>query len=110
MSNQVIEGFRLSPQQEHLWRLEQAAHHSPYRAQCAVRIEGRLDAGKLRAAIEDVVRRHEILRTTFPRPVSMMTSLQTVGETAGFSFQHGELNEQTHAIDKLYEEFGCEPF
>ena len=108
MSNQVIEGFRLSPQQEHLWRLEQGAHQSPYRAQCAVRITGRLDAEKLRAAIEDVVRRHEILRTTFPRPVSMMTSLQTVSEAAGFSFQRGDLSgldDQT-----LYEEFGREPF
>ena len=115
MSNQVIEGFRLSPQQEHLWRLEQAAHQSPYRAQCAVRIEGRLDAGELRAAIEDVVRRHEILRTTFTRPVSMMTSLQTVGEVAGFSFERGDLSalegeEKTRAVEQRYEEFGLEPF
>ncbi|HYV13037.1 MAG TPA: amino acid adenylation domain-containing protein [Pyrinomonadaceae bacterium] len=115
MSNQVIEGFRLSPQQEHVWRLEQAAHPSPYRAQCAVRIEGQLNAGELRAAIEDVVRRHEILRTTFTRPVSMMTSLQTVGEVAGFSFQRGDLSgledeEKTRAVERLYEEFGLEPF
>src|SRR5689334_3090091 len=111
MSNQVIEGFRLSPQQEHLWRLEQSAHESPYRAQCAVRIEGRLDIAQLKAAIEDVVRRHEILRTTFTRPVSMMTSLQTVGEVAGFSFDHGDLSGlEDEEIERLYEEFGLEPF
>ena len=115
MLKQVIEGFRLSPQQEHLWRLEQAASWSPYRVQGAVRIEGLLDFEELKGAIKDVVRLNEILRTTFPRPAGMTTSLQTVSETIDFSFQCGDLSglqgeEQMQAVDSLYEEFGLEPF
>ena len=115
MSKQVIEGFRLSPQQEHLWRLEQAARRSPYRAQGAVRVCGWLDAEELRAVVEDVVRQHEILRTTFPRPAGMTTSLQTVSEAADFCLHYGDLSgldgeEKTRAVERLYEEFGLEPF
>src|SRR5262245_52947537 len=61
----TIAGFRLSPQQEHLWLLQRSAALSPYRSQCVILIEGRLDERRLTEAIEDVIRRHEILRTTF---------------------------------------------
>jgi amino acid adenylation domain-containing protein len=38
-----------------------------YHAQVAVRFEGRLDAAALERSLSELVRRHEILRTTFPR-------------------------------------------
>lgn len=56
------EFFRLSPQQERLWLLQD---QQTYRAHASLLLEGPLDQEKLRKTIETVVRRHEILRTTF---------------------------------------------
>ena len=60
----MTEGFRLSPQQRHLWSLQQTDHAHAYRAQCTVRIEGPLDLQALEAALRGVFARHEIFRTT----------------------------------------------
>ncbi|HEY9300096.1 MAG TPA: condensation domain-containing protein, partial [Phormidium sp.] len=62
---QTITGFRLSPQQKYLWSLLQ---ESPaYRAQCSLLIEGNLNQKTLKEALQAVINRHEILRTTFHR-------------------------------------------
>ena len=64
----------LSFAQQRLWFLDQfdgagAAYHLP----AALRLRGPLDIRALKASLEKIVRRHEILRTTFPirngRPV-----------------------------------------
>ncbi|MBT2894778.1 condensation domain-containing protein, partial [Streptomyces sp. McG2] len=57
----------VSHAQRGLWflhRLEETGH--AYHVPLAVRLEGPLDTGALRAAARDVQQRHEILRTTFP--------------------------------------------
>ena len=64
-SREATEGFRLSPQQRHLWRLHQADGGQAYVAQCAVRIEGPWRQETLRAALKDVIQKHEILRTRY---------------------------------------------
>ena len=61
---QVTQGFRLSPQQERIWRLE-TIHPNRYRARCATLITGNLDIERLQKAASDVVARQEILRTSF---------------------------------------------
>src|SRR4051812_17933397 len=63
------EGFRLSPQQRLLWRLNGEAR--AFRVECAVRIDGPLDLAALQAAVRAVVARHEILRTVYPCPPGM---------------------------------------
>ncbi|HEX5717351.1 MAG TPA: AMP-binding protein, partial [Thermoanaerobaculia bacterium] len=72
-------GFPLSPQQRRLWALHQADPAAPWRAQMMVRLNGDLDAARLRAAIGGVVARYEVLRTSFPCPPGMKEPIQVVG-------------------------------
>src|SRR6266403_2560497 len=76
MTEQVIEGYRLSPQQTHIWFLERES--SVYRVQCAVSITGDLDSVRLASALEKVVRRYEILRTSFQYVPGLDVPLQVV--------------------------------
>lgn len=63
--------------QQRLWFLEQLAPHtSTYNIPDAMRIQGALDVEALRKALEVIVGRHEVLRTTFAevdgRPVPVL--------------------------------------
>ncbi|MFE3960143.1 amino acid adenylation domain-containing protein [Nocardia sp. NPDC059091] len=58
----------LSPAQQRMWLLNQIDPASTaYNIPLAVRLSGVLDTHALQAAITDVVARHEILRTVYPR-------------------------------------------
>ena len=72
-----IEGYRLSPQQLHLWLLQQESN--AYRSQCAVLLEGELNVEALREALQRVVRRHDILRTSFLRTPGIRFPVQVIG-------------------------------
>lgn len=72
-----MQGFRLSPQQKHLWQLQETDNF-PYRSQCAVVIEGNLDISRLQLALEKVVKRHEILRTNFHCLPGMTVPFQVI--------------------------------
>ena len=54
--------------QEQLWFLDQLEPESPlYNHDVMLRLVGQLDEGALQRAIQEVVHRHEVLRTTFAR-------------------------------------------
>src|SRR5690242_2896124 len=56
----------LSFAQQRLWFLDQLEpNHAAYHLAGAIRIEGPLHVGILEKAFNEVVKRHEILRTTF---------------------------------------------
>lgn len=94
MTNEV-QGFRLSPQQRRLWR--QGGDRTTHGTHGAIRLAGRLDADALTAALADLVRRHEILRTRFPRVAGMKTPIQSVDETSLVDYRKGELDDATEA-------------
>ncbi|HSK81166.1 MAG TPA: condensation domain-containing protein, partial [Thermoanaerobaculia bacterium] len=83
MGDTVFEGFRLSPQQRRLWRLQDGGRVYPARAVLA--LEGDLDPEGLRRALEAVVARHEVLRTTYCRLPGMDLPVQRIGEHPVFS-------------------------
>ncbi len=88
MSKEIIEGYRLSPQQRHLWLLEQSERS----ATCAVRIDGDLDVDRLRQAIQQVVERVEILRTTFKLLPGMTIPVQVISDRPDIEFNTHDLS------------------
>ncbi|MGB7921856.1 MAG: condensation domain-containing protein, partial [Pyrinomonadaceae bacterium] len=84
MKQAIIEGYRLSPQQKHIWSLQLKS--LALRSQCALLIEGTLDRSLLREALRQVVRRHEILFTTFEQLSGMDIPLQVIAESASLSY------------------------
>ena len=59
--------FPMSSAQQRLWVLDQIdpAGSLPYHLPRALRITGALDVGALQNTLDAIVRRHEVLRTTF---------------------------------------------
>jgi hypothetical protein len=57
----------LHPNQEGLWFIDQVEPgQANYSMPCTVRLAGKLDREALERSLEEIVRRHEALRTTFP--------------------------------------------
>ena len=87
MQNSAVEGFRPSPQQRSLWSLQQTVEGQPFRALVAVLLGGDLKPHVVQQAVQHIVGRHEILRTTFSRPPGIKMLFQVVGETSQFSWE-----------------------
>ncbi|NEQ30815.1 MAG: amino acid adenylation domain-containing protein [Leptolyngbya sp. SIO4C5] len=115
MQSQKIEGFRLSPLQRHLWRLQQTESGQPYRVQAAIMISGKLNLIALRSALQTLVKRHEILRTTFQLLPGMTTPLQVIQTSELFSLCEHDLtsfsvHEQEAEGERLFEQLKQQPF
>ncbi|MGE0127959.1 MAG: amino acid adenylation domain-containing protein [Blastocatellales bacterium] len=102
-----MKGYRISQQQKRLWLSQQ---DSPaYRAQCVILIEGDLRAESLKTALEKIVARHEILRTTFYRPSGVRFPFQVIADEGAPSWREADLSglrsDQREArIEELYRE------
>jgi len=107
-----IEGYRLSPQQRHLWLLQQEG--APFLSQCAVRLAGDLDRRLLQEALGRVVSRHEVLRTTFRRTPGIKLPVQSIGEGSQAEWRVVESaaggERQEAELAALLEEDGRRPF
>lgn len=107
--------FRLSTQQKHLWLLQQGEPRSPYRTQCAVLIEGILNIEILKSALDSVVNRNEILRTTFKSLPGQLIPFQVITDSNLPVIFPQDLSaltasEQTAKIEAIFQNIGLLPF
>jgi amino acid adenylation domain-containing protein/non-ribosomal peptide synthase protein (TIGR01720 family) len=108
MSQEIIQGYRLSPQQRRLWLLRQFDRT----AQCAVRIDGELNVETLRQVISNVISQQEILRTTFKLLPGMTIPVQVISDDTHFAFTSHDLtqlsaDEQELKIETLFAEIAA---
>ena len=104
-----VEGFRLSPQQSHLWELQQTS--AAYHVQCVLSLDGALDVKTLKDAVGDTIARHEILRTVFQylpgikKPVQVINDSDDSATTACFwhelDLRHLSASDQQTALSQL---------
>ena len=78
MQKTSLESFRLSPLQRHLCTLQNAQQVFPFHTYCTVRIEGPLTIPRLQTALQHLVERYEILRTSFPRLPGLSQPVQVI--------------------------------
>ena len=82
--------------QQRLWFLDRVRPGSPaYNVPIAVRLDGPLDLDPLRRALDEVVRRHEILRTTFDDDGGILR--QVIADQASLPLPVEDLSDQPEA-------------
>ncbi|HEX5602928.1 MAG TPA: amino acid adenylation domain-containing protein, partial [Pyrinomonadaceae bacterium] len=109
MDSSKREGFHLSPQQKSLWSFQQA-EDSQYRAFSVIRIDGPLQVRMLESAVNTVVERHEILRTTFHLAPGIKTPFQVISSAPQFSWQSIDLTNQEQKIAEYIVHERDQPF
>jgi amino acid adenylation domain-containing protein len=104
----------LSFAQQRLWFLDRLTPRNPaYVVSSALRLRGRLDVDRLRRALDCIVARHEVLRTTFvlrdghpaqriaaPKPLPLPVVL----------LEHRDAEQATRQVRRIVEEQASQPF
>src|SRR5215470_16845422 len=91
--NITVEGYRFSPQQRRFWSIQSDLGAAG--ARCTVAIDGPLDVPRLNAALERLLERHSILRTSFCSVPGVPIPLQVINEDIALSLLKREL--QAHS-------------
>ncbi|HEX8161805.1 MAG TPA: amino acid adenylation domain-containing protein, partial [Pyrinomonadaceae bacterium] len=91
MPEHAAEGFRLSSQQKRIWRAQQRSGRHLC-SQAALLLDGPLRAEALRAALREIVARHEILRTTFLQQPGIKFPFQIVNDEPALSWRELDLS------------------
>ena len=107
MEKEIIKGFRVSPQQKRLWVLQQLG--SGYRAACVVSLRGMLNTATLKEALQQIVKRHQILRTDFYRRRGTRLPIQVIRDEGSFGWQEIDLSgvssiQQEQTLDEVFRE------
>ncbi|AFY89165.1 non-ribosomal peptide synthetase [Chroococcidiopsis thermalis] len=115
MQPQILEGVRISPLQKHLWLLQHADKQTPFRAQVAVLIEGKLDRDNLNLALKNVVNKHEILRTKFKCLPGMKIPVQVINDSDinwedEYDLTGWETQQQEAKVDEIFQDMLQLPF
>ena len=101
----------LSFAQQRLWFLDRLGAGVGYNVPGALRLSGRLDVAALGAALDEIVRRHEALRTTFPEIDGQ--AVQRIGEATRVPLPLVDLRgcaDPGGEARRLAEEDALEPF
>src|SRR5581483_277567 len=106
-----VKGFRLSTQQTRVWALQQQG--AAYYSLIAVYLEGKLDNRALLHALQKLVDRHDILRTSFFCPPNMDVPLQVVAAAAEVACRLIDLerlstSRQTLAVERCVAALRCQ--
>ena len=91
--NKTVEGYRFSPQQLRLWSIQRELGTTF--ARCSVAIDGPLDVPRLEAALQRLLERHSILRTSFCSVPGVPVPLQVVAEDIGSTQLKYQLQTQS---------------
>ncbi|MBW4575235.1 MAG: amino acid adenylation domain-containing protein [Aphanothece sp. CMT-3BRIN-NPC111] len=110
MQSEIIEGYRLSPQQKHLWLLQKIDNSLPYRVQSAILIEGNLNIDVFKNAVDKVINQHEILRTNFKTLPGVTIPFQVIEEKNLFRLVEHDISnynfqEQETEIESIWNGF-----
>src|SRR2546423_5142280 len=107
--------FPVSFAQQRLWFLDQLAPGEPtYNMPYAFWLDGPLDAGALQRAVDTVVARHAVLRTTIAAFDGMPE--QVVADAAAVPVERVELPpglgdaERTRQAEAIAKDLACQPF
>ena len=111
----ISEGYRLSPQQYHLWLLQETEKKSSFFAQCSILILGNLDTQILKSALDKIVERHEIFRTNFDSLPGMTVGVQIIRDNQIFWDVEYEItplkqDEKNSELEKIWENFSQREF
>jgi amino acid adenylation domain-containing protein len=94
-----LQGFRLSPRQRHQWLA--GFYGSEFAARCVVGLAGNLEIGALRCAVQQMIGRHEILRTRFRSRPGLKVALQIVEEDGEYEWHDLGSNGGRGTTDEL---------
>jgi amino acid adenylation domain-containing protein/FkbM family methyltransferase len=112
MLTEIRQGYRLSPQQRHLW-LQQVGSEIYY-AQCGVLVEGGPDARLLKRSLKRVIGEHESLRTVFDNLPGMRFPAQVITDSVPPIDDHDltdmMVQAQREKIEGLFQEHRQRPF
>ncbi|MTJ47693.1 non-ribosomal peptide synthetase/type I polyketide synthase [Dolichospermum sp. UHCC 0259] len=84
-------GFKISSGQKSLYLLQSNNPNFQYISHCAISIRGNLKIAVLKSAIENVIQRHEILRTQFPCLPGMNLPVQVINDFINLSIEESDL-------------------
>jgi len=94
---ETLQGFELSPQQRRIWSLRQRDINAANRGLCVIAVKGELNPRILAKALQNVVDRNELLRTSFLMLPGMPRPLQVISEETELAYSHYDLSAQPPA-------------
>ncbi|NES06780.1 MAG: amino acid adenylation domain-containing protein [Okeania sp. SIO2F4] len=102
MTTTTLAGFRLSPQQKYLWKLQE--NNINYLAKCTIKIQGKVKVNILKSALEKILNRHDSFRTTFQRRPGIKMPIQVILDNGKIYWNH--LNLSNFKSEKQTEQIG----
>ncbi|BAZ11502.1 amino acid adenylation domain-containing protein [Calothrix sp. NIES-4071] len=111
MTIATLSGFRLSPHQKHLWLLQKSS--SDCITQSRIGIAGDIKPEVLKFVLQQIVSRHDILRTTFHSLPGMKVPVMVVQDSSVFSWREINLKNcifPKAQIEAISQEERCHKF